>query len=51
MDIDDWHKVSEIFSNFAQPIATLLVGLFGLKKFSDKKPKTNKQSTKKRKRR
>ncbi|HJI35551.1 MAG TPA: hypothetical protein OIL95_13990 [Coprobacillaceae bacterium] len=36
MNLDDLKKLSEIFNNFAQPIATLIVGYIGSKYVSKK---------------
>lgn len=45
MDLDDIKKVSEIFNNIAQPIATLIAAYIG-----SKLVKSNKSKPKKRKR-
>ena len=37
MNLDDLKKLSEIFNNFAQPIATLIVGYIGSKYMSAKR--------------
>lgn len=43
MNLDDLKKLSEIFNNFAQPIATLIVGYIGSKYVSKKSSKKGKK--------
>ena len=43
MNLDDLKKLSEIFNNFAQPIATLIVGYIGSKYVSKKSKKRKKK--------
>ena len=43
MNLDDLKKLSEIFNNFAQPIATLIVGYIGSKYVSKKSSKKRKK--------
>lgn len=46
MDLDDIKKVSEIFNNFAQPIATLIAAYIGSKIVKSNKSKTRKRKRK-----
>ena len=39
MNLDEMKKLSEIFNNIAQPIATLVVGILGLKAIPKKSSK------------
>ena len=43
MNLDDLKKLSEIFNNFAQPIATLIDGYIGSKYVSKKSSKKGKK--------
>ena len=45
MNLDDLKKMSEIFNNFAQPIATLIVGYIGSKYVSKKSSKKRKKKS------
>ena len=45
MNLDDLKKLSEIFNNFAQPIAALIVGYIG-SKYVNKKSSSKKRKKK-----
>ena len=44
MNLDDLKKVSEIFNNFAQPIATLIAAYIGSKLINSKVGKRRKKN-------
>lgn len=46
MDLDDIKKVSEIFNNIAQPIATLIAAYIGSKLVKSKKSKNKRRKKK-----
>lgn len=46
MDLDEIKKLSEIFNNIAQPIATLIAAYIGSKLVKDKKSKSKKRKGK-----